>query len=63
MSTENELNINPMQTDGFEFIEYTTSDPDALAGLFERLGFRVVGRHRTKQVTLYRQGDINFINS
>jgi 4-hydroxyphenylpyruvate dioxygenase len=52
---------NPMGTDGFEFVEYTAPDPDALAALFERLGFQAVARHRSKQVTLYRQGDINFI--
>ena len=25
------------------------------------MGFRAVARHRSKNVTLYRQGDINFI--
>ena len=38
-----------------------TPEPAALARLFERLGFRAVARHRSKAVTLYRQGDINFI--
>ena len=52
---------NPMGTDGFEFVEYTAHDPAALGRLFESLGFRAVARHRAKQVTLYRQGDINFI--
>jgi 4-hydroxyphenylpyruvate dioxygenase len=52
---------NPMGTDGFEFIEYAAPDPSALASLFEQLGFRRVARHRSKQVALYRQGDINFI--
>ena len=56
-----ELWENPMATDGFEFVEYTSPDPDALAGLFESLGFRAVARHRSKNVVLYRQGDINFI--
>src|SRR6185436_9990586 len=36
-------------------------DAAALGRLFESLGFRAVARHRAKQVTLYRQGDINFI--
>ncbi|HJQ56745.1 MAG TPA: 4-hydroxyphenylpyruvate dioxygenase [Vineibacter sp.] len=53
--------VNPMGTDGFEFIEYTAPDPPALGWLFESLGFTVVARHRSKDVTLYRQGDINFI--
>jgi len=52
---------NPMGTDGFEFIEYAAPDPAAMAGVFERMGFRAIARHRHKQVTLYRQGEINFI--
>jgi 4-hydroxyphenylpyruvate dioxygenase len=52
---------NPMGTDGFEFVEYTAPDPAALGRLFERLGFVAVARHRSKKVTLYRQGDVNFI--
>ncbi len=52
---------NPMGTDGFEFIEYAAPDPLALGTLFETLGFQAIARHRTKQVSLYRQGDINFI--
>ncbi|WP_233851613.1 4-hydroxyphenylpyruvate dioxygenase [Paraburkholderia sp. HD33-4] len=52
---------NPVGTDGFEFIEYTAPDPKALGKLFERMGFTPVARHRHKDVTLYRQGDINFI--
>jgi 4-hydroxyphenylpyruvate dioxygenase len=52
---------NPMGTDGFEFVEYTAPDPALLRRLFERLGFPVVARHRRKNVTLHRQGDINFI--
>lgn len=48
-------------TDGFEFIEYTANDTRKLAALFEQLGFVVVARHRSKDVTLYRQGEINFI--
>ena len=52
---------NPMGTDGFEFVEYTAPDPQLLRSLFERLGFPVVARHRSKNVTLHSQGDINFI--
>jgi 4-hydroxyphenylpyruvate dioxygenase len=50
-----------MGTDGFEFIEYTAADPAALGRLFEQLGFVRVAEHRSKQVSLYRQGDVNFI--
>jgi len=52
---------NPMGTDGFEFVEYAAPDPQALGRLFEQLGFRAVARHRQKDVTLYRQGEVNFI--
>src|SRR5438067_13724310 len=52
---------NPMGTDGFEFVEYTAPDPQLLRTLFERLGFPAVARHRSKNVTLHRQGGINFI--
>ena len=51
----------PLGTDGFEFVEYTAPDPELLRTLFERLGFPVTARHRSKNVTLHRQGDINFI--
>jgi len=52
---------NPVGTEGFEFIEYAAPDPLAMAGVFERMGFRAIARHRHKEVTLYRQGEINFI--
>ena len=52
---------NPMATDGFEFIEYAAPDPRALGALFLQMGFCAIARHRHKDVTLYRQGDINFI--
>ena len=56
-----ELWDNPIQTDGFEFVEYAAPDPKALGAVFERLGFQAVAKHRHKDVTLYKQGDVNFI--
>src|SRR5271155_5271692 len=56
-----DLRDNPMGTDGFEFVEYTGPDPKALAALFDRMGFVAAARHRSKNVTLYKQGDTNFI--
>jgi 4-hydroxyphenylpyruvate dioxygenase len=50
-----------MGTDGFEFIEYAAPDPSVMAGVFERMGFTAIARHRHKNVTLFRQGEINFI--
>ncbi len=52
---------NPAGTCGFEFIEFSSPAPAALQALFGQLGFTAVARHRSKDVTLYRQGDINFI--
>jgi len=52
---------NPVGTDGFEFVEYTAPDVAQLHTLFERMGFRAVARHRSKAVTLYRQGEVNFV--
>src|SRR5438128_10573879 len=52
---------NPMGTDGFEFVEYTALDTTLLRELFARMGFPAVAHHKRKDVTLHRQGDINFI--
>jgi 4-hydroxyphenylpyruvate dioxygenase len=52
---------NPLGIDGFEFVEYTAPAAPALGRLFESMGFARVARHRSKDVALYRQGEINFI--
>src|SRR6202453_280825 len=52
---------NPLGTDGFEFVEYTAPDTAHLGRLFEAMGFKRIARHRSKDVSLYRQGRINFI--
>jgi len=52
---------NPMGLMGFEFVEFASPAPDVLEPVFEKLGFRKVALHRSKDVALYRQGDINFI--
>src|SRR5690554_758183 len=61
MNTRFEPWDNPMGTAGFEFVEYTAPDPQELGRLFETLGFKAIARHRKKNVTLYRQGEINFL--
>ncbi|HYM30819.1 MAG TPA: 4-hydroxyphenylpyruvate dioxygenase [Candidatus Cybelea sp.] len=58
---ETPADANPMGTDGFEFVEYAAPDPATLGALFQRMGFRAIARHRSKRVTLYRQGEVNFI--
>jgi 4-hydroxyphenylpyruvate dioxygenase len=52
---------NPMGTDGFEFVEFAHPNPAELDRVFRLMGFRPVAKHRTKNVTLYRQGDVNYI--
>ncbi|WP_269532131.1 4-hydroxyphenylpyruvate dioxygenase [Chitinimonas sp. BJYL2] len=52
---------NPMGLMGFEFVEFASPVPNVLEPLFEKMGFTLVARHRSKDVVLYRQGDINFI--
>jgi 4-hydroxyphenylpyruvate dioxygenase len=56
MTKPNEMGLN-----GFEFVEFTHPDPEALAGLFVKMGFTHVGSHRSKNVRRYAQGDINFL--
>jgi 4-hydroxyphenylpyruvate dioxygenase len=52
---------NPAGTDGFEFVEFAHPEPQKLAELFGKFGFTPVARHNTKNITVYRQGDINYI--
>lgn len=52
---------NPMGLMGFEFVEFAAPVANTLEPIFEKLGFTLVARHRSKDVVLYRQGDINFI--
>jgi 4-hydroxyphenylpyruvate dioxygenase len=52
---------NPMGLDGFEFVEFASPEPGVLEPVFEVMGFTAVAKHRSKDVVLYRQGDINFI--
>ncbi|HYP72242.1 MAG TPA: 4-hydroxyphenylpyruvate dioxygenase [Variovorax sp.] len=52
---------NPMGLQGFEFVEFAAPVANTLEPLFEKLGFTLVAKHRSKDVALYRQGDINFI--
>ncbi len=52
---------DPAGTDGFEFVEYAHPEPEKLHALFRTMGFIPVARHRSKAVTLYRQGDVNYL--
>ena len=52
---------NPLGLDGFEFIEFSAPEKGLLEPVFERMGFNRIARHRSKDVDLWRQGDINLI--
>jgi 4-hydroxyphenylpyruvate dioxygenase len=52
---------NPLGIEGLEFVEYTTSRPQALGQVLETMGFRPVARHRSREVLLYRQGGMNIV--
>lgn len=52
---------NPLGLDGIEFIEYATTKPQALGQVLEMMGFRPVARHRSREILLYRQGELNIV--
>jgi len=52
---------NPMGIDGFDFVEFAAPDAALLHELFPRMGFVAVGKHKRKNITLYRQGEISFL--
>lgn len=61
MQEHNPEPSNPLGMDGIEFVEYATSQPQALGGVLQMMGFALVGRHRSREVMLYRQGTMNVI--
>lgn len=52
---------NPAGTNGFEFVEFAHHDPSQLDALFRSMGYAKVAKHKTRNIHLYRQGDINYI--
>lgn len=52
---------NPMGLMGFEFIEFASPTPNVIEPVLESMGFTHVANHRSKDVALYRQGEINAI--
>ena len=52
---------NPLGMAGLEFVEFAAPVPEALAQRFEQLGFKAIARHVSKNVTLYRQGQMHFL--
>lgn len=54
---------NPIGLDGFEFLEFTAPKKGILEPIFEAMGFTRVARHKSKDVELWRQGDINLLSN
>ncbi|ABG31446.1 4-hydroxyphenylpyruvate dioxygenase [Roseobacter denitrificans] len=52
---------NPVGTDGFEFVEFSHPEPEALRRLFAQMGYRHVATHKTRQIELWQQGDITYV--
>ena len=52
---------NPVGTNGFEFLEFTTAQPQKLCDQFSSLGFHKIAHHHTQDATIFQQGDIRFI--
>ncbi len=52
---------NPAGTDGFEFVEFAHADPAELETLFQKMGYVAVAKHKTKDIRVWRQGDINYL--
>lgn len=54
-------NENPLGLDGFEFIEFVSPDPEALARAFTALGFTHLASHGSRRLRRYVQGGITFL--
>jgi 4-hydroxyphenylpyruvate dioxygenase len=52
---------NPIGLDGMEFIEYSGKDASLFKNLFADLGMIEIAKHKSKNITLFRQNDVNFI--
>jgi 4-hydroxyphenylpyruvate dioxygenase len=56
-----DIHENPLGTDGFEFVEFSSDDPKALDAQFTAMGFTAVAKHKTLDITRYKQGDTTFL--
>ena len=52
---------NPAGTDGFEFVEYASPNPEELREVFRKMGYAHVANHKTKGIELWQQGDITYV--
>ncbi len=54
---------NPAGLDGFEFIEFSAPEKGMIEPILETIGMTKIAKHRSKDVELWRQGDINIITN
>lgn len=52
---------NPIELDGIDFVEFSDKTPEKLTKVFQDFGFEKIAKHKTKNIELWRQGDINFL--
>lgn len=57
----NDVLDNPLGLRGFEFVEFTSPEPEKMIELIERLGFTAYATHPTRDVVRYKQGRINLL--
>lgn len=54
---------NPAGLEGFEFVEFSAPKKGMIEPVFDMMGFSKIARHRSKDVELWRQGEINLITN
>ncbi|MEN9871646.1 MAG: 4-hydroxyphenylpyruvate dioxygenase [Cyanobacteriota bacterium] len=52
---------NPIQINGFDFIEFATKFPQEIIDIFTKFGFVLTGYHHLKNIFLLEQGNMKFI--
>lgn len=52
---------NPCGLDGFAFLEFSGPDQNKLHKQFIEMGFQAIATHKSADITLYKQGNIEFI--
>lgn len=53
--------VNPVGTDGFEFVEFADAEDGQLKMTFAKMGFTEVAKHKSMNITLWQQGDITYL--
>lgn len=56
-----QTNNNPCGLDGFAFLEFSGPDKKRLEKQFSEMGFKAVATHQDQDITLFQQGEIQFI--